>query len=233
MTEPPTEEQAHAAGAAERPRVSVAEAAGPGSRAEPGAVGDEAVVVPAGPALRTSDEGGRLHGELPVRGSKRVPRSPINEGRFGRMFRRLPPLPPLPNDELLALAEQMREPTAPSPWGGTPENLDNPDIPAGYTYLGQFIDHDITFDPTSTLQRVNDPDALVDFRSPRFDLDSIYGSGPIDEPFQYQRGTSGMRMLLGQNASGDRDLPRNTEGTALIGDPRNDENTIVSQMHAC
>jgi hypothetical protein len=205
-------------------------AIGPGSRAEPGAVGDAAVVVPAGPAIRTADEGARLHGELPVRGAKRVPLSPINEGRFGRMFRRLPPMPPLPESELRALAEQMREPTAPSSWGGTPENLDNPGIPAGYTYLGQFIDHDITFDPTSTLQRVNDPDALIDFRSPRFDLDSIYGSGPIDEPFQYRRGTGGLRMLLGQNQNGDSDLPRNTEGTALIGDPRNDENTIVSQL---
>ena len=205
-------------------------AIGPGSRAEPGAVGDAAVVVPAGPAIRTADEGARLHGELPVRGAKRVPLSPINEGRFGRMFRRLPSMPPLPESELRALAEQMREPTAPSSWGGTPENLDNPDIPAGYTYLGQFIDHDITFDPTSTLQRVNDPDALIDFRSPRFDLDSIYGSGPIDEPFQYRRGTGGLRMLIGQNQNGDSDLPRNTEGTALIGDPRNDENTIVSQL---
>ena len=42
---------------------------------------------------------------------------------------------------------------------------ENPDIPAGYTYLGQFIDHDITFDPASSLQQFNDPDALEDFRS--------------------------------------------------------------------
>ena len=39
-------------------------------------------------------------------------------------------------------------------------------IPALYTYLGQFIDHDITFDPASSLQKQNDPDALVDFRTP-------------------------------------------------------------------
>lgn len=206
------------------------EAAGPGARAEPGAVGNEAVIVPAGPAAGAAGEVARLHGEMPVRGSKRVPRSSIHEGRFGRMFRRLPAMTPLSNDELLALSEQMREPSVPSAWDGAVRDLDNPDIPAGYTYLGQFIDHDITFDPTSTLQRQNDPDALVDFRSPRFDLDSIYGSGPIDEPFQYQRGSNGMRMLIGQNGAGDPDLPRNAEGTALIGDPRNDENTIVSQL---
>ena len=73
----------------------------------------------------------------------------------------------------------MREPKG----GGA--KLDNPKIPSGYTYFGQFIDHDITFDPISSLQRKNDPDALVDFRSPRFDLDSLYGSGPDDEPFLY------------------------------------------------
>jgi Animal haem peroxidase len=210
--------------------LTVSEAAGPGSRAEPGAVGDAAVDVPAGPAAGAAGDVARLHGEMPVRGSKRVPRSPISEGRFGRMFRRLPPMAPLSNEELLALSERMREPTAPSGWDGTVQNFDNPDIPAGYTYLGQFIDHDITFDPTSTLQRENDPDALVDFRSPRFDLDSIYGSGPVDEPFQYTRATRGMGMLIGQNAAADADLPRNVEGTALIGDPRNDENTIVSQL---
>ena len=56
--------------------------------------------------------------------------------------------------------------TAPGP----PE--ENEAIPSGYTYLGQFIDHDITFDPVSSLQRQNDPDALHNFRTPRFDLDS-------------------------------------------------------------
>lgn len=212
------------------PQLTVAEAAGPGSRAEPGAVGDAGVIVAAGPAVGAEGEVARLHGELQVRGSKRVPRSPINEGRFGRMFRRLPPLAPLSNDELLALSERMREPVAASSWDGNVQQFDNPDIPAGYTYLGQFIDHDITFDPTSTLQRENDPDALVDFRTPRYDLDSIYGSGPVDEPFQYKRGTKGMRMLFGPNTSGEVDLPRNEEDTALIGDPRNDENTIVSQL---
>jgi len=27
----------------------------------------------------------------------------------------------------------------------------------------------------------------LNFRTPRFDLDSVYGSGPDDEPFQYDR----------------------------------------------
>lgn len=171
-----------------------------------------------------------LHGQLPVRGSSRVSVSSINEGRFGRMFRRLPALPPYEEAVIKDLAERMREELAPTGWGGAPVDLDNPKIPAGYTYLGQFIDHDITFDPASSLERLNDADALHDFRSPRFDLDSLYGSGPIDEPFQYRRGSGGMQMILETNALGAMDLPRNSEGIALIGDPRNDENVIVSQL---
>jgi hypothetical protein len=109
---------------------------------------------------------------------------------------------------------------------------DNEAISAGYTYFGQFLDHDLTFDPASSLQRQNDPDALHDFRSPRFDLDSLYGSGPADEPFLYDQDpvTVSNRLLVEYNANGVADLPRNSQGIALIGDPRNDENTIVSQI---
>jgi heme peroxidase len=172
------------------------------------------------------------HGEFEPRGIRRVPLSPINEGRFGRMFRRLEPMPALEEPALRELSERMRE-SAPAPsWSSQPQpqELDNERIPAGYTYFGQFIDHDITFDPASSLQRQNDPDALRDFRTPRYDLDSLYGSGPVDEPFQYVRGTRGMRMLVEPNRNDIEDLPRNSEDVALIGDPRNDENTIIGQL---
>ena len=117
------------------------------------------------------------------------------------------------------------------------QSTDNFDIPSGYTYFGQFVDHDSTFDPTSRLRRANDPAALVDYRSPALDLDSLYGSGPMDQPYMYDWDASpaGVKLLLGHGrATGRRattDLPRNTQGRALIGDPRNDENLIVSQLH--
>ena len=106
-------------------------------------------------------------------------------------------------------------------------------IPALYTYLGQFIDHDLTFDPASSLQKQNDPDALVDYRTPAFDLDNVYGRGPDDQPYLYDGNGA---FLLGTDIAGGnagaKDLPRNgaTPARALIGDPRNDENTIVSQL---
>lgn len=162
------------------------------------------------------------------RGLNQVVQSSREEGRFGYMFRRLPSFHP--SDELLeGLAAGMRQ--------SETETTDNPKIPAGYTYLGQFLDHDITFDPTSELDRLNDPAALENFRNPRFDLDSLYGSGPADEPFQYDKQEQDIKLLVGKgknmrNGSDttEDDLPRNSQGRALIGDPRNDENIIVSQL---
>jgi hypothetical protein len=168
------------------------------------------------------------HGSAQIRGQASVARSTLKEGRFGRMFRTLAPLDP--GDEAIhALVQHMKDASA-APSG------DNKKIPAGYTYLGQFVDHDITFDPMSQLQKQNDPDALIDFRTPRFDLDSLYGSGPSDNPFLYSNSGKGkgLKLLVGHNAKNSEferdDLPRNQEGRALIGDPRNDENLIVGQL---
>jgi hypothetical protein len=188
----------------------------------------------------------RIHGVL--RGLEGTVRSPLFEGRFGRMFRALPAAS-FTVDDLKKLADKMvaEHEDAPTPEteaddeenaGGHPEA---PTISAGYTYLGQFIDHDLTFDPASSLMKQADPDALVDYRTPRFDLDNIYGRGPNDQPYMYQ--DDGVRMLLGRPLTGNaddnrtRDVPRNDPGgsspkRALIGDPRNDENVIVSQLQA-
>jgi hypothetical protein len=182
----------------------------------------------------------RVHGCQP-RGTDFHPASTLFEGRFGRMFRTLPPAR-FDEADLKNLAEAMIAKHEAKPTPETkPDDEENQGISAGYTYLGQFIDHDLTFDPASSLQKDNDPDALVDFRTPRFDLDSVYGRGPDDQPYLYQ--DDGVHMLLGRRLTGNphdrhtRDVPRNTPrpgspARALTGDPRNDENVIVSQLQA-
>ncbi len=110
--------------------------------------------------------------------------------------------------------------------------------PAGYTYFGQFVDHDITFDPASSLVRQNDPEKLKNFRTPRLDLDNVYGRGPDDQPYLYDHADKG-KFNIGQIENSPLlDLPRtnrrdaqgNPIGRAIIGDPRNDENSIVCQV---
>ena len=51
----------------------------------------------------------------------------------------------------------------------------NPEMTVGFTFLGQFLDHDITFDPAPlTAPPANGPN----LRTPFLDLDSVYGRGP-------------------------------------------------------
>jgi len=173
------------------------------------------------------------HGK-PLRGLMTTPMSPLFQGRFGRMFRSLPPANYGKTDEesraaLMTLGDAMTS-GFDAPKDGN--DAEESGIPALYTYLGQFIDHDITFDPMSTLIQHSDPNALTDFRTPAFDLDNVYGRGPGDQPYLYDNGP---KFLLGDALNnGAPDLPRNNAKPrrALIGDPRNDENSIVSQLQA-
>src|SRR3954447_13623239 len=152
-------------------------------------MGAEPMVAGTGPGVVGPAEPVSHHGASTPRGLANVPRSSIERGRYGRMFRTLKPYAPTDATlKKLAMSMLPGPPTGPSPTPAPPiQPGENPDIPAGYTYVGQFVDHDITFDPSSVLQRRNDPDALVDYRTPRFDLDSIYGAGPDDQPFLYDR----------------------------------------------
>lgn len=156
-------------------------------------------------------------------------------GRFGRLFRSLPPHAANEAD-LIALGQAMTEAVAGDPAGN------NPAIPAGFTYLGQFIDHDITFDTTALSEQPRDPDAVVNFRTPQLELDSVYGIGPAGSPHLYERDNTGRFVIGGAQASADgagiaipalpNDLPRMAQtGFAVIGDPRNDENIVVAQTH--
>lgn len=119
----------------------------------------------------------------------------------------------------------------------TPEDSqddeENFGVPSGYAYLGQFVDHDLTHNATSALSPHN-ANGAPNLRSARFDLDSLYGRGPSDQPYLYE--ADGRRLRSGRSLSRNgapspaRDHPR-IDGQAIIGDKRNDENVIVSQLH--
>ena len=178
-----------------------------------------------------------------------------DRGRFGRLF---PTLPPFAADTQLmrdALSElgakdgpmdagdDLSDPivliTDPTK---SVNNPDNPRMTAGFTFLGQFIDHDMSFDPTSSLARQQDPESIRNFRIPALDLDNVYGGGPGVAPHLYD-GTvdEGRTTLLVEKIPGSAavsvanetrwDVPRNGQRTALLGGPRNDENLMLSQLH--
>jgi len=185
-----------------------------------------------------------------------TPRSVFyDEGRFGRLFPTLPPFAadtPLVRDALQELGakggpmdagDDLSDPIAlivdPALNVGNPNN---PAMTAGFTFVGQFLDHDMTFDPTSSLARRQDPESIRNFRIPALDLDSVYGGGPGASPHLYDSSVDGGRTTLlteeipgsGAVSMGNTvrfDVPRNSQGTALLGDPRNDENLVVSQFH--
>jgi hypothetical protein len=110
-------------------------------------------------------------------------------------------------------------------------------VTAGYTYLGQFIDHDLTLDLTPLDRAHPEAELTQNFRSPFLDLDHVYGGGPSLSPFLYHSNQADYgkeRFLIGKTAGSkslEQDLPRNPEGVALLGDPRQDENVIIAQLH--
>jgi len=154
-------------------------------------------------------------------------------GRFQRLF---PDLPPLIQDP--RILEEAGRANGPMSVSNGPNLGTASGIPLGFCFLGQFIDHDITLDISSSIDRVNDPNEIENVRTPTLDLDCVYGQGPEASRHQYWHSSSssfnssiisGHVFLQGSND----DLPRSPSGNggaALIGDFRNDENRVISQL---
>src|SRR5437899_12492154 len=146
-------------------------------------------------------------------------------GKYGRMF---PNLPPLESGEFTLLALGRAGSLMDAAAGA--HDRDNPRIPAGFTFLGQFIAHDITAD-RSLLHHHARLAELRNFRTPRLYLESLYAAGPSGDPHLYDLNDLD-KFLLGINEVGElNDLPRNRQGRALVGDPRNDVHLMISQLH--
>jgi hypothetical protein len=188
------------------------------------------------------------------------PGDPANSQLFGRMFPGLPSFAPATDAVRAALLEVGMQggimdaqddlaagpkalivdptvngnPTASNPYGTNP---DNPTMTAGTTFVGQFTDHDITFDQTSQLGQTTNPLTSPNTRTPALDLDSVFGGGPSMRPDLYVAnpdGSVGPQLKIGTGGVHE-DVPRvpNGDGTyaALLGDPRNDENLMIAGLH--
>jgi hypothetical protein len=103
------------------------------------------------------------------------------------------------------------------------DGADDAQVEAGWPFFGQYVAHDLTAD-RSPLRAHTDLEALRNMRSPRANLESLYGGGPVGTPYLYSRDDPAKLL------ENDGDVPRNQEGLALIGDPRNDVHVFMSQM---
>ena len=163
---------------------------------------------------------------------------------FTRLFPSLPPFAPATKsvtDALLALGAQGGPLDAADDLAAGPQQLitdpalsagnpDNPTHTAGTHFFGQFVDHDITFDTSSKLGTPTDPFTSPNGRTPSLDLDSVYGGGPAASPALYDRHNDPAKLLVGSGGIFE-DLPRLPDGSAIIGDPRNDEHMMIAGLH--
>jgi hypothetical protein len=145
--------------------------------------------------------------------------APVYGGRYARLFGSLEPLQ-VDDSELRALGAPGG-PCAPA----ADQRDDDAAGPAGWPFFGQFIAHDITADRSPVGQQA-DPSQLKNFRTPKANLEGVYGSGPVGSPYLYDREDPD-KLLLGP---GGDDVARNHQGIALLGDPRNDVHLFMSQM---
>ncbi len=156
-----------------------------------------------------------------------------NGDRFGRIFPTLPAL--YVNPETV---QTVGKKNGPMDEGAPSADNRTQTVDVGVIFFGQFLDHDITLDTTSSLSSNADVGSIDNVRTPRLDLDSIYGDGPEATPYLYQAGKdnpfAGVKLLIGADADASdiqsSDLARSSQGIAIIGDHRNDENRIISQL---
>jgi Animal haem peroxidase len=176
----------------------------------------------------------------PERDRRSVPNS------FTRMFPQLPPFADARPQVIAALTDMGKpegimdanDPLASGPkllitdlsLSANNPNAAMPNGAAGTTFLGQFVDHDMTFDASSPLGVPTPPRQIRNVRLPALDLDSVYGGGPGSDPRLYDR--SDRAKLKVESGGAFEDLPRLPDGTALIADPRNDEHIILAGLHA-
>lgn len=153
------------------------------------------------------------------------------EDRFGRMFPHLPPAY-IPQHLLREIGQKN------GPMDGQSVNDRTDSVPVGMVFFGQFVDHDLTLDASTSFDSVvDDPGEIPNVRTPTLDLDCIYGLGPEAQPYLHVQGGAfgGAKLLTGADNPGQAglaadDLLRSPNGRAIIGDPRNDENRVISQL---
>jgi hypothetical protein len=160
-----------------------------------------------------------------------APARAVDAPLAGATYRRLfPELAPLDSDDGALHGLGRAGGVCDTAIGADDEESTDADAAAGWPFLGQFVAHDITAD-RSPLTHHAEAAGIRNARSPRANLECVYGDGPAGSPYLYDRDDPA-KLLPGRDDAGrPHDLPRNSQGVALIGDPRNDVHLFMSQLH--
>lgn len=150
---------------------------------------------------------------------------PTGAARYGRMF---PGLAPLGTDPQLLMRAGVDGGIcdATAVLDRLDPGRDDATEAAGWPFFGQLIAHDITADRSPIMGGV-DPEALRNARAPKLNLEMVYSDGPIGSPYLFDLHDPA-KFLLGPDGG---DVPRNQQGVALIGDPRNDSHLFALSLH--
>lgn len=168
-----------------------------------------------------AQDGGRAAADDDCLTLVRAADGPVGAARYERMFPGLPALDPNPEQLMHAgVSGGICDAAA-----ALEQAADGTDA-AGWPFFGQLIAHDVTAD-RSPITDGTSPEALHNARAPRLDLEILYSDGPIGSAYLYDRDDP-VKFLLGPDG---RDVPRNAQGVALIGEPRDDVHLFALTLH--
>jgi hypothetical protein len=148
------------------------------------------------------------------------------------------------DQEASDLAKVMENPHPNTPGINNGTADDSTTLQSWLTYYGQFLDHNLDFDNTDQPTAPVNVNDLVNSEAGVFDLHNLFGFGPFGSPQLYAPDhkhllvncvlgpplATGFANVISGNANGACDLARQANGTAIVFDPRDDENQIISQI---
>jgi len=162
------------------------------------------------------------------------PQSPFKTSN-PRFYSRLLPESPTPPDQAVVLSvlsdlgAKMIDVDDETPVSGGLEIL----VTAGYTYFGQFLDHDLTKDKSSLEDAAKtSPAHLRNVQTPRLDLSHLYEVEPGQSKTLYEKNKIHLRVGTPGGSGLSFDVALERDRTPSVGDSRSAENAIIRQVTA-
>lgn len=170
-----------------------------------------------------------------------MPDQESDDGHYSRLFRRWPNRPALDTPAYRKFITGLQDLVSAMFDDGTRVCEGKPEVPivAGYTYFGQFIDHDLTHDKTSfdEVWKLN-PEEIPNLQTPRLDLSHLYGDNlerkdSLFDGNRFKVGDDIDSIIFPGSTSRSFDVAFDKkEKQLLVGDPRSLENIILRQIIA-